>query len=50
LLAVPFDQPTESIALAGERALHGDGIAFSGRVLGCFAVLHAAGALAHPIH
>ena len=48
LLAVTLDQRSESIALARERALHGDGIAFSGRVLKCFAVLGASSAFAHP--
>ena len=50
LLAMPFDQHAESIAFARKRALDSDGIALSGRVLGCLAVLHAAGAFAHPNH
>jgi hypothetical protein len=50
LLAVALDKHSESIALARERALDGDGIAFSGRALKCLAVLGAAGAFAHPNH
>ena len=50
LLAVALDQHPESIALARERALHGDGIAFSGRVLECLAVLGASSAFVHPNH
>jgi hypothetical protein len=50
LLAVALDQHAESVALARQRALHGEGIALSGRALECFAVWGATGAFAHPNH
>jgi len=50
LLAVALDQHAKSIALARERALNGDNIAFSGRALECLAVLGTTGAFAHPNH
>jgi hypothetical protein len=50
LLAVALDQHSESVALARERTLDGDGIALSGRALECLAVLGATGAFAHPNH
>jgi hypothetical protein len=50
LLAVALDENPESIALARERALDGEGITLSGRALKCLAGLGASGAFAHPNH